>query len=353
MRRGQLIITENEKNEIRSLYNLIKESLITEQVVNISTSGKTTFEPMSTDPKNFLGTFVADILKKINEDPAAKKMMDSGQMVITSIVVATGASNSWDGKATGYDNENDYRTPFKGQRTETVLYDKNKKLSLDRGNGFKDKVFAELSKYKIQVSPNVKVTVLNNVVNTGGLNDNKRDTTKYPNPGQYLSSRITFMYKKDIPTTTSTTLDFTKITSFDKIPANFVLAGSYFCDGKNSENAESENDTYLQQCAKLPSGKHTHDRISAWEIKWGANVAKNPRVVPVIRWNFFWSPEGKIVRVFRQNFNSQYQGKELFDKMVPSKDVNVDDPALKYFMGIKEGDVNGGTTYKKYIAPFK
>ena len=83
-------------------------------------------------------------------------------------------------------------------------------------------------------------------------------------------------------------------------------------------------------------------------------MVDNPDVIPVVRWNFFWNSGGTIDRVSRVLFNKPYKGKETFDKLIPSSNsVGVDDVMLKSMMGLPEGDTNGGTTYVKYIAPFK
>jgi hypothetical protein len=78
----------------------------------------------------------------------------------------------------------------------------------------------------------------------------------------------------------------------------------------------------------------------------------SPNVVPAMRWKFIWNDANKITGVKRVNFTTSYVGKERFDKAVPTGSFNVDDKFLKYFMGVNEGDPNGGSPYKTYVQPF-
>ena len=71
-----------------------------------------------------------------------------------------------------------------------------------------------------------------------------------------------------------------------------------------------------------------------------------------MRWKFIWNDANKITGVKRVNFTTSYVGKERFDKAVPTGSFNVDDKFLKYFMGVNEGDPNGGSPYKTYVQPF-
>jgi hypothetical protein len=345
---NRLIITEEERNEIRSLYSLINEQPVVPPVPTIiKVSDEDSLVMDSTDAKGFLSKFVKDILTNIDNDPQAKNTMNNGQMEILSLIVRGGASNVWDGKPTGYDFENDRKTA--GTKTETDLYQKNKDLAAVRSDQFKNKLIAELSKYNIKVSPNVKIKTDAYVYNTGGVNDASRDTTKYPNNGQFLSATIQLSYL-------NTPFNISTITQVGVpgIPKGFVMTGSYFCDGKNSRNESAREDTYVKQCQSLPTNLKNGEHISAWELKWAPKVVDNPDVIPVVRWNFFWNSGGTIDRVSRVLFNKPYKGKETFDKLIPSSNsVGVDDVMLKSMMGLPEGDTNGGTTYVKYIAPFK
>ncbi len=368
MKINRLIITEEERNEIRSLYNLINEQSGPPPVPTIiKVSDEDSLAMDSTDAEGFLSKFVNDILTKINNDPEARNTMKNGKMEIISLIVKGGASNVWDGKSTGYDFENDRLTPAK-TKTETALYQKNKDLSTKRSEQFKNDLIAELLKYDIKVNQKVKITTVANVYNTGGVNDIRRDTKLYPKNGQFLSATIQLSFVntdifietvkvEEIP---KTEFNINTVTEegVPNIPKEFVITGAYFCDGKNSQNEEALPNTHLKQCESLSATSKDHRHISAWEIKWAPKVNGNDNVIPVVRWNFYWSSGGTIDRVSRIPYKTEYEGKGNFDKLITANNnVGTDDRMLKYLMGLSggnmRGDLNGGTTYKKYIEPFK
>ena len=368
MKINRLIITEEERNEIRSLYNLINEQSVPPPVPTIiKVSDEDSLVMDSTAAKGFLSKFVSDILTKINNDPEARNTMKNGKMEILSLIVLGGASNVWGGKPTGYDFENDRLTRAK-TKTETVLYQKNKDLSTKRSDQFKTDLIAELLKYNIKVSPKVNIKTVANVYNTGGVKDISRDTKLYPKNGQFLSATIQLSFVntdifietvkvEEIP---KTEFNINTVTEegIPNIPKEFEITGTYFCNGKNSQNEEALPDTHLNQCESLSATSKDHRHISAWEIKWAPKVNGNDNVIPVVRWNFYWSSGGTIDRVSRIPYKTEYEGKGNFDKLIPSSNnVGTDDRMLKYLMGLSggnmRGDSNGGTTYKKYIEPFK
>ena len=370
MKINRLIITEEERNEIRSLYNLINEQSGPPPVPTIiKVSDEDSLAMDSTNAKVFLSKFVNDILTKINNDPEARNTMKNGKMEILSLIVKGGASNVWDGKPTGYDFENNRTTSVK-TKTETDLYQKNKALSTKRSEQFKNDLIAELLKYNIKVSPKVNITTVANVYNTGGVNDkdNRRDTTLYPKNGQFLSATIQmsfvntdiFIETVKVEEILKTEFNINTVTEegIPNIPKEFVITGAYFCDGKNSQNEEALPDTHLKQCKSLSATSKDHRHISAWEIKWAPKGNGDDNVIPVVRWNFYWSSGGTIDRVSRKPYKTEYEGKGNFDKLIPSSNnVGTDDKMLKYLMGLSggnmRGDLNGGTTYKRYIEPFK
>jgi hypothetical protein len=175
-------------------------------------------------------------------------------------------------------------------------------------------------------------------MNTGGVVDSKRDLTKYPVPGQMA------MFDAQVDITPITT-----VTTYNDIPSNFILTGSYHCNGTNSTGRSgAASNTYEEQCKnlgqypKITDGKY----MSAFEIKWEANKLDNPYVVPIMRWNVFWQGSAgnvspyKVTRVLYKNeWSSMVK--------IPEGSTSIHDPALKYFMGLKENDPNGGKYWKK------
>lgn len=369
MKINRLIITEEERNEIRSLYNVITEQPVAPPVptiIKVSDEGSLAMD--STDAKGFLSKFVSDILTKINNDPEARNTMKNGKMEILSLIVLGGASNVWGGEPTGYDFENNRKTP--GIKTETDLYQKNKVLSTKRSEQFKNDLIAELLKYNINVSRNVKITTVANVYNTGGVNDNdiRRDTKLYPKNGQFLSATIQLSFVntdifietvkvEEIPKT-EFNIETAREEDVPNMPKEFVITGAYFCDGKNSQNEDADDNTHLNQCKSLSATSKDHRHISSWEIKWAPKGNGDTNVIPVVRWNFYWSSGGTIDRVSRVPYKDEYVGKDTFGKLITANNnVGTDDKMLRYLMGLSggnmRGDLNGGETYKTYIEPFK
>jgi hypothetical protein len=155
-----------------------------------------------------------------------------------------------------------------------------------------------------------------------------------------------------------------KTNLYPEIKRETVQTGTYFCDGKNSGNIESEETTYVRQCAKLPNniklskiattqvGNNNKSRyMSAFEIKYGVNVTGDSYVVPRARFNFYWDSTGKKITSVTKQTYSQPTATEG-PKILTEKPISSTDAELKYLMGIKEGDPNGGTSYRMYIAPY-
>jgi len=323
--------------------------LLTESVT-IPYSQVATYPAGDSDPSNFIDNFVENLIKKIDEDPEGKKMRDSGQMTLLDGKFIGSASNSWGKDKTGYDRENDYKTIVKP--SETDLYSKNINLARERANKFQEALWPKLLKYNIKKNNDVsKISSSAIVVNTGGVNDNARDKNKYPNEGQRISVNLKFEYSSKIVKKPDT-IDITSIFKPTEIKSEFILAGSYFCNGKNSQGKTSINtDTYLEQCKELPQNLKDEKHISSWEIKWNTNVVKNAYTVPLYRWNFYWDKNGKITKIVGQQFNNdtKYPINKSFP---PSNDIPKNDPTMMSFMGINQNDKDGGTLYKNFIKPF-
>jgi len=180
------------------------------------------------------------------------------------------------------------------------------------------------------------------VVNTGGKNDKDRDTSLYPNTGQFINCQISLKSKDELN-------DLNSVQNFTEITANMVSTGTYFCDGTNSQGKPATPDFYDVQCPQ--STRNNKNKLAAFEIKWNPNVLKNTYTEPLARWNFYWTNDGsKISKITRQ----QYNNTKVIDKnFPPQSNVSKDDVVLKYMMGISEGNtVTGGQRYSKYVAPY-
>lgn len=363
-------ITESQFKNLTSLLINEQETTANPTAVTIAYKFKASYPVSSSDPSQFVKQFAAGVLAEINKTAEGKQMLQSGQMTLYSGIITAGASNTWNNKVTAYDKENNYTTDSPGQQNYDDNYKLNVQLALKRAQDFRTYLFNILKVNKISDNPQALVTTKTMVVNTGGVKDEAKDAAKYPNPGQFIQVRLTFRYKKDIP---SEIPPPTKQESFEltQIKKDFVLTGSYYCNGKNSENNVGMTDTYVTQCSQLKgfkewqdlkekTGKNTPEldklsapfanKISAFEIKWGKNVKDVQYTRPIIRWTYTWSPQGKIVKVTRYLYDKQhYKTKDE----APQQNVAVNDKEMLYFMGINYGDpTNGGPFYQKYIKPY-
>jgi hypothetical protein len=145
------------------------------------------------------------------------------------------------------------------------------------------------------------------------------------------------------------------------LTAENVMTGSYFCNGKNSENTKAVDDTYVNQCSRIPSNLKTSliatnapnksRYMSAWEIKHNVNTTGEKYVVPVARYNFYWDATGKkILSITKQAFSQPTENTPA--RILSATPVSPSNAEMKYLMGIRENDPNGGTVYKTYISPY-
>ena len=327
--------------------NIIEQLLL--ESVTIPYSQIATYNPGSSDPSSFIKEFVDNLIKKIDSTPEGKKMRESGQMTLLNGTFIGSASNSWGKIKTGYNLENDMKT--KVTPSETEYFNKNLQLALNRAIAFESSLWSLLSKYNIKKLDNVsKITTNSFVVNTGGVNDNVRDQSKFPNPGQKITVNLVFEYESKIVKKTNT-IDLVDIDGPSKIMSKFILTGSYFCNGKNSQGKPSNTDTYVDQCKELPQNLKDEKHISSWEIKWNTNVVKNAYTVPLYRWNFYWDKNGKITKIVGQQYNNDTKY-PINKEFPPSNDVPKNDSKMIRLMGLNQNDKDGGTLYKNFIKPF-
>jgi len=348
----KIIITESQlktlvrKNEI--LLNEQKTTTKTTSEVKISFNFKAAYAVNSSDPTPFLADFTKTLLEKINSAEEGPLMLKSGEMTLFSGTFTAGASNTWLGKATPYDKENNYAVAPK-QNLEDPLYKKNVELALKRAQAFRPALFNFLKQNKISDSDTAKVAFKTIVLNTGGVKDESRDKTKYPNPGQFMTVTLVFKYKRDMITATETIITSDQIKTYTDVKPNMILTGSYYTNGKNSLGMQAVNDMFVKQREKLPKEMWDAKHMTAYEIKWNTNVVKDPWTTPILRWVFYWNENNKIERAVRFVYN-----KKFIPNMndVPQKEVALNDPEMLYYFGIRESRPDGGTNYAKFIQPF-
>ena len=343
----KFLISEQEKHRILKMHikegmgSFSNKQLLTE-AFNLSYVGNGEYAVGSVDPSLFIDKYVTDLVAKIDADPEGKKMrLSPTGMYCSSINIIAGASNSWGGKATGFDHNNNW-TP--ATPTETDLYQKNKDLALKRANSFETYLFQKLTKFNIKKDPDLtKVTSSSWVMDTGGKTDKDptRDNVTYRNMGQFIKCTMRFKTVDEIK-------DLMTLTTIDEISPKMVSSGTYFCNGLNSQGGSGRPDDYEKQC---PAGVRDSSHIAAFEIKWAPGVMKNTYTVPLARWNFYWDAKTKkIIKITRQQYNNTYP---IDKKFPPSSNVAKNDPTLIYMMGISEGNTTSSNQrYSKYVAPY-
>ena len=336
----KFLISEQEKHRILKMHikegmgSFSNKQLLTE-AFNLSYVGNGEYAVGSVDPSLFIDKYVTDLVAKIDADPEGKKMrLSPTGMYCSSINIIAGASNSWGGKATGFDHNNNW-TP--ATPTETDLYQKNKDLALKRANSFETYL-------NIKKDPDLtKVTSSSWVMDTGGKTDKDptRDNVTYRNMGQFIKCTMRFKTVDEIK-------DLMTLTTIDEISPKMVSSGTYFCNGLNSQGGSGKPDDYEKQC---PAGVRDSSHIAAFEIKWAPGVMKNTYTVPLARWNFYWDAKTKkIIKITRQQYNNTYP---IDKKFPPSSNVAKNDPTLIYMMGISEGNTTSSNQrYSKYVAPY-
>lgn len=354
----KIIITEAQlKSLIGKNGSLLINEATTPIEVKVTFNFKAAYPVNSSDPTPFLADFAKTLLEKINATPDGPAMLKSGEMTLSNGTFTAGASNTWLGKVTPYDRENNYMVAPKGQNYEDPLYKKNVDLAMARAQAFRPALFNFLKQNKISDSDMAKVAYKTMVMNTGGVKDETRDTTKYPNPGQFMSVSLVFKYKKDMTTaTTGTTITSTKeIKTYTDIKKSMVLTGSYYCNGKNSVGTPSGQPEMIkamkENCEGVGGVKPENSKYAmAFEIKWNTNVLKDPYTVPILRWMFHFNAQGKIDKITRYVYNKEYI---FLRDHVPQTTVPLNDKEMKFYMGIRAGQPEtGGPFYEKYIQPF-
>ena len=317
--------------------------------VNVDFDFVANYPTGSTDPSQFVAAFTKGLVDKINFTPNGAQMLKSGEMTIVDGWVNAGSSNTWGGKSTSFDTNNEYNevTP---KDPNDPGYLKNKQLAKARALAFWPALTAALGKYSISAAKTAELGYYTGIIDTGGVVDSARDKTKYPNPGQIIFVQLTFKYKKDIPQE-KPVISTTEIDDYRQIKSNMVLDGSYYCNGYNGAGQESGTPDIVDgPCSVLPLQLRDGKHMSAFEIKWAPNVLGDPFTKPITRWVFGWGPDNKIKRVIRYQYDKNFIA-QLKD--VPQREVKVDDAELKYFMGLRDNQTQtGGRWYAQFIAPF-
>ena len=259
----------------------------------------------------------------------------------TPVVISVESSES---KVPNYDRE---KYPSTGDRN--VDFTDDKKLGVGALSALRAKSIEDYLNKTLRI-PNAKIAVVNK-----GAQGPSWDG-KNANDPKYTANQYVKLFAK-------LNIDQPKTNIRPDIKAENVMTGTYFCDGKNSRNETANEDTYVKQCSrlqndlklsKIATSAQTYNKsryMSAWEIKHNVNTTGESYVVPVARYNFYWDTTGKkILSITRQTYSQPTANQGA--RILTATPVSPSDAEMKYLMGIKEGDPNGGTGYKTYIAPY-
>jgi len=257
----------------------------------------------------------------------------------TPVVVSVESSES---KVPNYDRE---KYPSTGDRN--VDFTDDKKLGVGDLSALRAKSIEDYLNKTLRI-PNAKITVVNK-----GAQGPSWDGKNAQDP-KYTANQYVKLFAK-------LNIDQPKTNILPDIKPENVMTGSYFCNGKNSENAYAVDDTHAKQCSRIPNNLKTSliatkalnksRYMSAWEIKHNVNTTGEKYVVPVARYNFYWDATGKkILSITKQAFSQPTANTGA--QILSAKPVSPSDAEMKYLMGIKENDPNGGTVYKTYISPY-
>jgi len=166
----------------------VKQSAVSPDCINVVVTGS--FDAnVNSNPAN-ITSFINNFMAQINSNPLLKSSYAAGTLYVGGIKLTGGASNVSGGEVPPeVDNNYNPTTPTPG-KVYPGNAAKNKTLAGQRANSLYSELQKQLPAMKINFGPNVTPTVTSMVVDTGGLNDAKRNTAKYPNPGQIVKCEI-------------------------------------------------------------------------------------------------------------------------------------------------------------------
>lgn len=270
---------------------------------------------------------------------------------ITSIKITGGASNVEKGEQTSWDLDNNYNENPDTKINRGPKYNSNVGYATKRANTAQEPVIKSLAASGINLGAGVTPVIEAKVINTYGATDSKnssRISSGEVKPGQVVIIKLVVcplgIYSGREDDDKITKLSEVKI--INDIPKEFILTGSYWCNGKNSKSEDAKYNTWSDQCKNLGSDQNKNERIASWEIKFPPNFAGNTETVPVTRWNFMWDG-AKITNITSTNFNKISLPDQIVLEKLYQKQNTVDN--LKSMMRIASG---GDTSWDKFIGAY-
>jgi hypothetical protein len=188
---GLNVTTEKEVNGLVT-------TTTTKGCVNTKVEGS--FSVMNKSESDVFVNFMTEFNRLLTAYPMLKNAKDKGTLILTSIRVIGGASNTYGGK-TQAEMTNDRQESSVPCTNCTGNFTKNKQLAVDRATGLKNYALQILKSQSIKVDPNLSEEVKGYNVDTGGRPDKGysytskstgkkvfvkgRDVALYPKPGQF------------------------------------------------------------------------------------------------------------------------------------------------------------------------
>jgi hypothetical protein len=289
--------------------------------------------------------FVEPMTTKLNELITKNPAFKNG--TITKMEIIGGASNVDGGVATSFSLTNDYLSVEPTDANSTG-YKNNIGYARKRGELAKTTLLPILTGADYGLKIDFDPVVTPAVIDTGGRQDS--NSKRKPNPGQIVIIRMTVCPTQQQGGAKEKEGKITKlseVTSIDQIPKEFILTGSYYCNGKNSRGQGGNPNTWQPQCQNLGSDQDKNQRIASWEIKFPPNFAGNPETVPVTRWNFIWNGS-QIGDITSTNFDKISQDDQVVLANLYQKQSTVE--TLKSMMRIASGGAD--TFWDKWVGPY-
>ena len=151
-----------------------------------------TFDVNATENNDNLVKFIKSFNEVLEKDPRIKKSAEKGTAYISYFEIVGGASNVGGGKSVKPTLGNDYYAPKSEGKKYTGDQAAQIKLAISRGKSVSDWFREKLvTDYKIPMGKDAEIKAIRGeVIDTGGVNDDDRDTDTHPNPGQIVLVKL-------------------------------------------------------------------------------------------------------------------------------------------------------------------
>ena len=365
------------------------------------------FDTGKAEPKD-VPAFINQVKDALMSNEQVKNTLSSGGLVVKSIYLQAGASNSW-GIPTAFDYDGAYkkltqvkmpdeklpkviaaREKYKDKYDKMAMdgYNSNLELATKRGTAMINKIKTDLPKQipGLQITTETKETVTPIVVDTQGWPDDEtsfvdknKQTINKPklNPGQVCKIVFYFGFAESATEV---------ITEVDKVFGTYLVTGSQFCNGYDGANASvTSNPNWCKkngvcQSPKAKDGKEScstkgyqNSYMYTADLKWNItgtgpkDFPTSSYVYPSFRLTFTWD-NGKIVKVTTSvpagNQKSVGKGTNIFSEaginVLPGQTLTQEQTAIvcRLFMNKPKFSPEGKQTspatksFETYVEPY-